>query len=70
MERSSPHRAAFRIDANDAYIEHSSTDQRIEMTTQTETAILAGGCFWGMEALLRHLAYRFTFAVIVQVFLR
>jgi peptide-methionine (S)-S-oxide reductase len=23
------------------------------MTTQTETAILAGGCFWGMEALLR-----------------
>jgi peptide-methionine (S)-S-oxide reductase len=54
MERSSPHRAAFRIDANDAYIEHSSTDQRIEMTTLTETAILAGGCFWGMEALLRH----------------
>ena len=25
------------------------------MTTQTETAILAGGCFWGMEALLRRL---------------
>jgi peptide-methionine (S)-S-oxide reductase len=23
------------------------------MTTQTETAILAGGCFWGMEQLLR-----------------
>ncbi|MDY0964558.1 MULTISPECIES: peptide-methionine (S)-S-oxide reductase MsrA [Massilia] len=23
------------------------------MTTQTETAILAGGCFWGMEELLR-----------------
>lgn len=23
------------------------------MDTQTETAILAGGCFWGMEALLR-----------------
>ena len=23
------------------------------MTTQTETAILAGGCFWGVEALLR-----------------
>jgi len=23
------------------------------MTTQTETAILAGGCFWGMEGLLR-----------------
>jgi peptide-methionine (S)-S-oxide reductase len=23
------------------------------MTTQTETAILAGGCFWGMQALLR-----------------
>jgi peptide-methionine (S)-S-oxide reductase len=23
------------------------------MTTQTETAILAGGCFWGMEDLLR-----------------
>jgi len=23
------------------------------MATQTETAILAGGCFWGMEALLR-----------------
>jgi peptide-methionine (S)-S-oxide reductase len=27
--------------------------ERIEMTTQTETAILAGGCFWGMEELLR-----------------
>jgi peptide-methionine (S)-S-oxide reductase len=25
----------------------------IEMTTQTETAILAGGCFWGMEDLVR-----------------
>jgi peptide-methionine (S)-S-oxide reductase len=25
----------------------------IEMTTQTETAILAGGCFWGMQDLLR-----------------
>jgi peptide-methionine (S)-S-oxide reductase len=24
-----------------------------EMTTQTETAILAGGCFWGMQDLLR-----------------
>jgi peptide-methionine (S)-S-oxide reductase len=23
------------------------------MTSQTETAILAGGCFWGMEALMR-----------------
>ncbi|WP_395404060.1 peptide-methionine (S)-S-oxide reductase MsrA [Pseudoduganella sp. UC29_106] len=23
------------------------------MTTQTETAILAGGCFWGMQQLLR-----------------
>lgn len=23
------------------------------MTKQTETAILAGGCFWGMQALLR-----------------
>ena len=23
------------------------------MTTQTETAILAGGCFWGMEDLVR-----------------
>jgi peptide-methionine (S)-S-oxide reductase len=23
------------------------------MTTQTETAILAGGCFWGMQELLR-----------------
>lgn len=23
------------------------------MTVQTETAILAGGCFWGMQALLR-----------------
>ncbi|SAL28307.1 peptide-methionine (S)-S-oxide reductase MsrA [Caballeronia humi] len=23
------------------------------MTTQTETAILAGGCFWGMQDLLR-----------------
>jgi len=25
------------------------------MTPQTETAILAGGCFWGMEELLRRL---------------
>ena len=25
------------------------------MTTQTETAILAGGCFWGMEDLLRRI---------------
>src|SRR5580698_6715672 len=27
--------------------------EMIEMTTQTETAILAGGCFWGMQDLLR-----------------
>jgi peptide-methionine (S)-S-oxide reductase len=27
--------------------------EMIEMTTQTETAILAGGCFWGMEDLVR-----------------
>jgi peptide-methionine (S)-S-oxide reductase len=25
----------------------------MNMTKQTETAILAGGCFWGMQALLR-----------------
>ena len=25
------------------------------MSTQTETAILAGGCFWGMQELLRRL---------------
>jgi peptide-methionine (S)-S-oxide reductase len=25
------------------------------MTTQTETAILAGGCFWGMEDLVRRM---------------
>ena len=25
------------------------------MTDKTETAILAGGCFWGMEALLREI---------------
>ncbi len=25
------------------------------MTTQTETAILAGGCFWGMEELVRRM---------------
>jgi peptide-methionine (S)-S-oxide reductase len=25
------------------------------MTTQTKTAILAGGCFWGMEDLLRRM---------------
>ena len=25
------------------------------MTTHTETAILAGGCFWGMEELLRRI---------------
>jgi peptide-methionine (S)-S-oxide reductase len=24
-----------------------------EMTTQTETALLAGGCFWGMQDLIR-----------------
>jgi peptide-methionine (S)-S-oxide reductase len=32
-----------------------TTDEKdwIEMTTQTETAILAGGCFWGMQDLLR-----------------
>ena len=24
------------------------------MTDNTETAILAGGCFWGMQELLRH----------------
>jgi peptide-methionine (S)-S-oxide reductase len=30
------------------------TDGRIdEMTTQTETALLAGGCFWGMQDLIR-----------------
>ncbi|PMZ62689.1 peptide-methionine (S)-S-oxide reductase, partial [Pseudomonas sp. GW247-3R2A] len=23
------------------------------MTTHTETAILAGGCFWGMQDLIR-----------------
>jgi peptide-methionine (S)-S-oxide reductase len=27
--------------------------ERIDMTTQTETALLAGGCFWGMQDLLR-----------------
>jgi peptide-methionine (S)-S-oxide reductase len=30
-----------------------SFQERVDMTTQTETAILAGGCFWGMEQLLR-----------------
>jgi peptide-methionine (S)-S-oxide reductase len=30
---------------------HSKKGQK--MTTQTETAILAGGCFWGMEQLIR-----------------
>ena len=25
------------------------------MTTQTETAILAGGCFWGMQDLIRRI---------------
>lgn len=28
-------------------------NERIDMTSQTERAVLAGGCFWGMEALLR-----------------
>jgi peptide-methionine (S)-S-oxide reductase len=37
----------LRIDVPEAF------QERIEMTTQTETAILAGGCFWGMEQLLR-----------------
>ena len=27
--------------------------ERIDMSEQTETAIIAGGCFWGMEDLLR-----------------
>jgi peptide-methionine (S)-S-oxide reductase len=30
-------------------------EKRKEMTTQTETAILAGGCFWGMEDLVRRI---------------
>ena len=29
------------------------TNESITMTVQTETTILAGGCFWGMQALLR-----------------
>jgi peptide-methionine (S)-S-oxide reductase len=29
--------------------------KRKAMTMQTETAILAGGCFWGMEQLLRRI---------------
>ena len=24
------------------------------MTNSTETAVLAGGCFWGLQELLRH----------------
>jgi peptide-methionine (S)-S-oxide reductase len=27
--------------------------EKTDMTTQTETALLAGGCFWGMQDLLR-----------------
>ena len=31
----------------------STTMKESTMTMQTETTILAGGCFWGMQALLR-----------------
>jgi len=34
---------------------HYPSKQRESMTPQTETAILAGGCFWGMEDLLRRI---------------
>ena len=34
---------------------HYPSKQRESMTPQTETAILAGGCFWGMEELLRRI---------------
>lgn len=27
----------------------------MQASPRTETAILAGGCFWGMQELLRHL---------------
>jgi peptide-methionine (S)-S-oxide reductase len=36
------------------YCKGWNTDRKdFDMTTQTETAILAGGCFWGMQDLLR-----------------
>ncbi len=38
-----------------AFLAHHLFKQRQTMTAQTETAILAGGCFWGMEDLLRRI---------------
>src|ERR1700743_3659921 len=32
---------------------HSRRTRRIPMTTNTERAVLAGGCFWGMPDLIR-----------------
>ena len=32
----------------------ANVGRRSAMTDNTETAILAGGCFWGMQELLRH----------------
>lgn len=34
---------------------YETTTQRNLMTTTTETAILAGGCFWGMQDLFRRM---------------
>src|SRR5205807_4818643 len=30
-----------------------STDEDLTMTVSTERAVLAGGCFWGMQDLIR-----------------
>jgi peptide-methionine (S)-S-oxide reductase len=34
-------------------VAHAALEKEMTMTTTTETAILAGGCFWGMQDLLR-----------------
>jgi peptide methionine sulfoxide reductase msrA/msrB len=38
-----------------APVRQTSSPTKLDPNVQTETAILAGGCFWGMEELLRQL---------------
>src|SRR5262245_53956744 len=48
--------AEFRLpDQNDwGYPQWQGRRKEQTMTDSTETAILAGGCFWGVQDLLRH----------------